>query len=327
MIFRVAIIGAGNLGSRHLQALKLTKKDISIIVCEPNEQAKKTARERYDQYPENSKVHTIEFINDYKDLPTEQDLVIIATNAHERFRIAQWLVENLCIKYLLLEKVVFQKISDFGIFSECLKKKNVKAWVNCPRRMFQFYKNIKEQVSTFEPIDMTVNGSLWGMGCNTIHMLDLYEYITGSQQYEYDNSFLEPGYFDSKRAGYYEFSGKVIFRTDRGNLIVKCVKEGDIPLTITLESDSFYVEIDESSRRAVIQKGSSTSDRQVEEASVDINYQSNLTNIVVEQLIETGECELTLYEDSVDLHKVLLSCFLDHINKYSDVEVCTCPIT
>lgn len=325
MIFKTAIVGAGNLGSRHLQALKLIKRDIVVTVCEANRQAAIVAQERYDQLPENLHVKELDFISDYKKLPLFQDLIIVATSSKERYSIAKWIIENLNVKHMILEKVVFQEEGDFDEFSKCIKNRKTKVWVNCPRRMFDFYKMIKQCMRDAVYTDMIVSGSSWGLGCNSIHMLDLYRYLTDFEEYEYDNSHLEPGYIESKRKGYVEFTGQILIRTNKGNLTLKNYKDGTIPLEIILDSDKIRGIIKEYEKIAYIQNDKNM--WSTECMVVDMRHQSNLTNIAVEQLIETGECDLTKYDDTILLHNIILSCFLNHINKYSDIEVKRCPIT
>lgn len=324
MAFKVALIGCGNLGSRHLQGLKLTNRQISITVCEPDEGARQIAKERYEQVQGNDCIESVEFLEDYKDLSVNQDFVIIATNASIRYEISKWVVENLNVKYILLEKVVFQSLEDFDRFSELLDEKNIKVWVNCPRRMYGFYKKLKEKVGDMTKLDMRVTGSLWGMGCNSIHLVDLYKYLVGFGKYEYNNLAMDPEYLESKRRGYIEFSGEFELKTDKGNLVIQCARTGDEPSNIVLDGECFHAKIMESEKKAIIFEKNGV---QGAEEVVDVVYQSNLTNLVTEQIIDTGECELTSYEESVFLHKAVLTCFLDHMNKQSETEVKRCPIT
>ena len=58
---KVFIIGAGQLGSRHLQALKYVKEALDISVIDPREESLSTAKERYaslDLMDNNKEVYT-----------------------------------------------------------------------------------------------------------------------------------------------------------------------------------------------------------------------------------------------------------------------------
>jgi predicted dehydrogenase len=324
MAFKIALIGCGNIGSRHLQALKKTERNIEITVCEPSCEARRIGLERYNEVAENEHVQLVEMIDDYRKLPEVLDLVIIATGAGVRFEITKWVLENLNIKYLFLEKVVFQQIEHFDEIGKLLKERNVRAWVNCTRRLFGCYGEIKKMLENDEKVDMTVSGANWGMGCNSIHLLDLYKYITDFKNYSFDNTELEQELADSKRAGYKEFFGKFTIITNCGKAVFECEKDGDVSMDITFESKSFRVDINEAAKKMTIfDKADGTS----KSADMDMDFTSNTTNRIVEQIIDGKKCVLVNYDESAFLHRVMLECFIDHMNKFSDEEVRLCPIT
>lgn len=306
MAFKIALVGCGNLGSRHLQALKKTLREISITVCEPMEVARNIAVERYAQVEENPFVKEFQILEDFHLLRSNYDLVIIATNANNRYEIAEWFLEHLKIRYLILEKVVFQSLEEFDRFKQKLDKWKVKAWVNCPRRMYPYYQKLQPQLSGEKHIDLSVSGGSWGMGSNTIHLLDLYSYFTNFKKYQYDISELEESIADSKRNGYKEFFGRLQFITDKGKLSVYC-SHGNEPAEYKFTS--------------------SKGELVIKESNEIVCFQSNLTNLAVEQLIDRGECDLATYEESAFLHKAMLESFLAHINRFSEEEVYRCPIT
>jgi hypothetical protein len=324
MAFKIALIGCGNIGSRHLQALKKTERNIEITVCEPSEEARRIGLERYNEVAENEHVQLVEMIDDYRKLAEVQDLVIVATSAGVRFEITKWVLENLNVKYLFLEKVVFQQIEDFDEIGRLLKERNVRAWVNCTRRLFGCYGELKKMLENDDKVDMTVSGTNWGMGCNSIHLLDLYKYITDFTNYSYDNTELEAELEDSKRDGYKEFFGKFTIITNHGNATFECEKDGDVVMDITFESKSFRVDVNEAAKKMTIfDKASGTS----RSADMDMDFTSNTTNRIVEQIIDGKKCVLVNYDESAFLHRVMLECFLNHMNKFTDEEVKLCPIT
>ena len=57
--------------------------------------------------------------------------------------------------------------------------------------------------------------------------------------------------------------------------------------------------------------------------------QSQLTDSLIKQLVDTGTCMLPSYEESAKLHVPLIKCFLEHLNNHNhnDEEVTICPIT
>ena len=46
---------------------------------------------------------------------------------------------------MILEKIVFTDITHFEQIKKILDKKEIKTWVNCPRRLWKINKHIKEK--------------------------------------------------------------------------------------------------------------------------------------------------------------------------------------
>ena len=188
---RIAIIGAGQLGSRHLQGLAKIKQDIHITVIDPNLSALEIARPRFVEMPENPLIQSVEYLESVEKLKRPVALAIIATNADVRRNVIEELVSNSRVKYLILEKVVFQSVAHFEAVIPLLKEKGIQAWVNCSRRMFPFFRELKKRTVNAPQISLTVEGSHWGLGCNTIHMLDLLAFLTEQTKFEFDTSSLD----------------------------------------------------------------------------------------------------------------------------------------
>jgi len=105
---RVALIGTGQLGSRHLQALSKIDIPFELQVVDPSEDSLRVARERYLEIPENHNIYSIDFLTEIDGLNANLDLCIIATNADVRFKVFQALVSNKKVSYIVFEKIVFQ---------------------------------------------------------------------------------------------------------------------------------------------------------------------------------------------------------------------------
>lgn len=159
-MFNITIIGAGQLGSRHLQGLALIDIPVNIQVLDTSLTSLEVAKERYNQMALNDSIKSISFLQSIDDLPTKLDLVIIATNANVRCFIIKELLAKRTVSDFVLEKVVFQNVSDFEDVTKLFADKGIKAWVNCPRRMFPFYKELKSKLSNDGPISISVQGGI-----------------------------------------------------------------------------------------------------------------------------------------------------------------------
>jgi predicted dehydrogenase len=136
----VAIIGAGQLGSRHLQSL--SKTDYLLYVVDPSEESLKLAKERFDEVADEFR-GSISYLNRIDDLPAEIDVCIVATNSKVRAQVTESLLLHSRIRFLILEKVLFPVLKEYDHIQQLLKNSSTKAWVNCPRRMFPIFNHIK----------------------------------------------------------------------------------------------------------------------------------------------------------------------------------------
>lgn len=304
-MYQVAIIGAGQLGSRHLQGLKLASSPLSITVMDSNDESLNVAKERYDAVsPIGEK--NINYVNSIDKLPLELDLVIIATGSKPRAAIVQSLFNHATVKYLVLEKVLFPSLADYNNVGRLLKDKGVRCWVNCPRRMFGMYKQIKETIDPTKPIYMTNADEDWGLCCNAIHMIDIFLYLTEETSYTVETKFLNDKIEDSKRGGYIEMTGTLKVTTSKGN-----------ELTLISEKDFkgekiFMIENDHN--MFVISEGEGKWSMNGNTNQYSMPYQSQLTGVLADELLKTGGCSLTPFNKSVEYHKPFIEAMLAKYN-------------
>ncbi len=139
----IVIIGAGNIGSRHLQGLKNIDFPLRIYVVDPNESSLKIAKERYNSIYNDKCQQEVIYTQSIEKFGELIDLAIIATNSKIRRDVIADLVELNKVKYLILEKILFQKEEDYYYILELLEKQCLKTWVNCARRSVPFYQELK----------------------------------------------------------------------------------------------------------------------------------------------------------------------------------------
>ena len=100
-LYRILLVGVGQLGSHYLQGLSKTSKKFQIFVVDPNPDALSLARRRFDQMPINPSVQSVMFHQDITELKDDFDLAIIATNADVRKKVVETLLSSNKIKYLI----------------------------------------------------------------------------------------------------------------------------------------------------------------------------------------------------------------------------------
>lgn len=321
----ILLIGAGQLGSRHLQGLTLIDIPVSIQVVDPNEASLQTARERFSEMPANPRIIGVNFTTSLDESTGPIDLAIIATSSDIRAHVLTDLLNRRNVRYVILEKFLFQMESEYHAIASLLQQKNVSAFVNCPRRCYPFYEKLLGSYSHNGPVTFKVTGSNWGLACNSIHFLDLFAGLTGNSSLWIDGSSLDETIIASKRSGYVEFTGTIQGKNSRGDKFeISCSRDSDQPLTVSVITPGQSIEVMESAGKAVIWEGT---DRNKREEVYSAPFQSQLTGAIAGELLVRGTCRLTTYQESMALHIPLLQTFLLHLNRADGTQHTRCPIT
>ena len=335
-LIKVAIAGAGQLGSRHLQALALTDLPLAIEVMDVSEQSLTVAENRWHEMPTNPLVSGVKFVRSIDELSPEIDVAIVATGSKARLAVTRQLLETKRVKYLVLEKFLFPRLSDFDEAQRLIDASGAKVFVNCGRRLRKFYNRMRELFRDEKNFFMSVSGANWGLGCNAIHFLDLYSFLSDQKNFASDIEYLDADHIDSKRKGYIEFTGSLRVKSPKGTLLLTSYAPSFFemngggwspPNVITFSSEHFYCVVEESKRRAKLLNRHDDGCWQWDEFEVDDKPQSRVTHEIVAQLIRNGESDLPTYKESAALHKILLAGFLQQLNSSTEERVELCPIT
>lgn len=322
----ITIIGAGQLGSRHLQALALLENATRIFVIDPSDESLEVARQRFAQV-EGYQRHELHLLHSLEQLEEKElELVVVATNAAVRHAIVMDLLTNFKVRYLILEKFLFQRLADYEEVEDKLRETGTTCYVNCPRRMFPAYREIRDQLRDQSQVHVEVIGNNWGLGCNGIHFVDLFQWLSGEPIDQWENQ-LDPELLESKREGYKEFSGRIQGTTGKGNTIsLTNFKSGGPNNSIRISTPSHRFLVAETAGKVIHEKLDAEK-IEWKERDFSMLFQSHLTNIVAEQLIRTGKCDLTPYKDSKEIHIPFLSLMLSHFNSTQLENSEVCPIT
>lgn len=321
----IVLIGAGQLGSRHLQALSKVRFKTNIEVVDPFPASLEVAQARFNEMQSNPNISDISFYSSVSELSHNIDLAIIATNADIRAQVIRTLLKHCDVKNLVLEKVLFQKSHEYTEIQAVLEEKNVKAWVNHPRRMFPYYSKLKELIAGSKQVSYQVQGGDWGLACNGLHFIDHLAFLTGCEDLEIDTARLNTSVMSSKRKDYLEVSGILAGKIGQHPFELFCHEDAS-PVVITICSDNLNAIIDEGNGWVRM----STKENRwqwLEKEEKIIYFQSELSSKIAEDIIEKGGCDLPTFADAAKLHIPFINALLKHINQYDAVKHTACPIT
>ncbi|QDS95828.1 Oxidoreductase family, NAD-binding Rossmann fold [Roseimaritima multifibrata] len=319
-----AIVGAGQIGSRHLQALSRLKSPLRICVVDPSPQALQRSRLQFEEFQGKSDTHQVSFETSAENLPPKLDLAIIATVASHRLSAMDALFKRSALKYLILEKFLFQSTDDYHKADSLLAQTSTQTWVNCPRRLWSFYQRLRERL-TGSKVHYHVTGSQWGLGCNAIHFIDHLAFLTGDNHYSILDASLEVDP-SPKRQGTIEFTGSLLGKLEQGSTfeITSLAKPGH-PIEVSILADEVEFHINETKGTGWSRDLAPTLERV--DLDFKIPYVSETGAIACQDILSHGNCDLTTYEDSVALHTPLLQTFLKYYQTQIDETATACPIT
>lgn len=312
-MFRIKIVGAGQLGSRHLQALKAVKQPLDIQVIDPSGTSLQVAKERYESVVSEQK-HKISFSAIF-DRTDATDLAIIATNSDVRRKALDSLFTASETMLLIIEKLLFNNREDYSEIESKLDNVGAKAWVNCPMRVMPVYEKIRHAIAA-TPISYRVTGSQFGLVTNAIHYIDHAVHLTGCEEFEIDTSGLDRTPIPSKRPGFLELNGTLVARfADGSRCEITCYPSGSAPVVVEIFNEKNRDVVRESEGK--LWHSGEDSKWVWAEQSAPIPYQSQITTAVVESLLTSGSCGLPPYATSARIHLRLLDPLLELVRSHS----------
>lgn len=317
---RILLVGAGQIGSRYAEGMTKVKTRLEVFIVDPSETSlAKTAELIENQVNKNN--HSFIFKTSQESLSLDFDLAIVATCARDRHQIVRRIHEHLQVNHWLLEKVLEQSPEYVNNINTTLKHE--KAWVNCPRRYMKIYHHIREHIlkTRSQPITMEIKGSSWGLACNSIHFIDLFNFLTSSPVSKCTNANLS-NWTSSKRNSYLEANGILTFENNlKDSLIISCnetvSKEKSYIIRIFINNQ--LIEIDEIARIAQI--------NHVTMIPPVYPRHSELTPLIINQIKNEGTCELTQLQESAQIHRIFLGSLIEQWNHSNSKKISSINIT
>lgn len=322
-VSNIAIIGAGGIGQRHLQSCCDLPGNFKMFVVDPSEEAlanaQRLAREKGRQTD-------VTWLVDLAKLPSMMDMAIIATRADIRAQVVHRLLDRAVIRNMILEKVLFQTLPEYGDINSALSKFGVKAWVNCPGRTRSGNHAIRDWIGSRSVRSISVRGANWDIGCNAIHYLDLFAFLLDWSSVEISDVDLLSA-VPAKRNGMLHIEGAL-----RGTITRKIKEKVSFSISSLPECSS------EREVEIICDDGIVRSEEGADRMTVSIPneavkvfpipFQSQMTSGLVQEILSSELSNLPTYDESRRLHEPLLSAFLGVLAERSLLpEKGRCPVT
>lgn len=324
MIPTIAVIGCGTIGARHVQALARLDREVRVIAVDPSGEARRRAIGYFAETAPPGCAVAIEEAPGPEALSGTIDVAVVATNAASRRAVIEELLSGTTTRYLMLEKFLFQRDEDYAAVGALLKQNGTAAWVNCPRRMWPGYRDLRERLKGAGPVDIRVSApSRFGIGTSAIHFLDVLAFLSGTSQFRLYGDRIDRELLENRRGGV-EFSGTLYGAGANGEGFAYTA-QGVAPPILFLDSARLRLIADETKQQARLSAEEDGWDWR--EIPFPIMPQSQMTHLVVQDILDRGTCDLAGYDESAVLHRAVLGPLLDHFRKYADPNADACPIT
>jgi hypothetical protein len=195
----ILIIGCGKMGLSHLKAFS-NKSNLNIYIFDKTKNLK---------FVSNQNVH---ILKNLKSLP-KINFCIVSTDSKPRFSILKNILDKNRIKVYLIEKFIFQKISQYNFFSKNYSTKNI--YINVWGKFI--YNKIKKWIKKFLIYKIHINIKKKDMLTNLIHFLDFLNYFTKFTNLSNKNLKI----INSNSKGYKELEGTLYSVYGKNKLTIK----------------------------------------------------------------------------------------------------------
>ena len=310
---RFIVVGFGNMGCRHTQSIIRSFPNAKVCVLEPSKDNFEKNCKRINVQSEN-----IERYSEIESLNGHFDFCVVATSAEPRFKIVKILVEY-GIKNFLLEKVVFQSKEQFDIIKKLKIKENVNIYCNFVSRYFPNYIDIKKEMSK-KPFKMIVSGGDFGLACNCLHYLDIFQYLRKDFSKINSHNLKENLDGNSRGKNYKELYGSLHLTNSFGDsfsIISDLDKENGLLEVTIVSGDKIHVLNENSLNHTII------SNKTIIQKRFEILRTSELTGPIIKDFYSK---KILLPKVSETLHNHI-QIFKVFNNTFKLSEFDNCPIT
>lgn len=324
---RIVIIGAGQIGSRHLQSFARWDRPAELYVFDPDERALRAAEERFENACRHASASRsavrVRFARSVEMLErgSQIDVAIVATGAAVRLEVLRYLLDRLEITSIICEKVLFQDLASYRVAARLFAKQNVQVWVNCPFRTLPYFRTLKAEARS-ERWEYAAYGSGINLASNAVHHLDLFSFLTGEALKRVRADYLHSRLRESKHAGCIEFTGTLLAESGNHRFEMTSFPHADKPLVIRLMTDRRTLFIEPTAKRVLEASADGT---RIETFSFP--PQSERTAQLTAEIIDTGTCALPTFTQSRHVHELLLRSFLARLEQITGRRHKRCPIT
>ena len=323
----VVIIGAGKIGSRHIESVFKLKIINKLIIIDPNKKNNQIVKKNINYKKNSKKIFFYENIDKFKLI---FDILIISTNSDVRKEVLHKFLKLNKVKNIIFEKIVFTNLKDYKNTIKILNQKKIKSYINFPRRIYPFYIKLKNDLDKKKNLSYTLIGSNWGFATNSIHNIDLFLFLTNSKNIFSQYLTISRVSKSKKRNEFLDINASFSLKTKENhnlflndyftNKKVKNKLNGPIKIEtidksyFIYENLNFVIEIDNKKLK-------------IKKYKIDLPKQSILTAKILINFKKNNNIKLTTLAEGLISHKVLINSLSKELVKINNKYKNNLPIT
>lgn len=326
-MYRALVIGCGQLGSRHLQAVAALPLVTDIDIVDPSPAALSLGQERLQQVADRQPNVRVRWLPELAAAAPGGDLCIVATQAAGRLALVEQ-AAAMGYRAFLLEKIVTQSAAEYWNLLAMADARGLSVWVNCQERTYPFHQAVRARIDPSEPVVFASVGGNHGLACNGIHLADLFAFYTGGQEIRSAGAYIDPVLHSSKRgSSIYDLSGSLHGYTANGSrIMIDFAGDHRAPYHITISTRRARWLVDYTSQWAW------QSREENEWAWAPMQFKGELrvsytTRQFATEILTKHKCSLPTLAEAFTAHSFILNELQPHFNRLFGAELKHCPVT
>lgn len=326
--YLVLIVGCGQLGSRHLQAVSSIPNVREVEIVDPNPESLELGRQRLNEVLVTEPSITFRWLTSLSEATPGGDISIVATQATGRCQLVQDIVDRLGYSVFIIEKLVGQSTDEVSELINFGHNRGLRIWVNCPSRGYSIHKRIKGFLEPGQPVYLNVIGGNFGLANNGIHHADLFAFFDGSDRIDPLTASIDPVLHPSKRSNnLYDLSG-ALHATTLANSRFNLTYSGEHANWehLHIETNNYRWLVDHL-KQEIFESSSETEWRWERLEFNESILVSDLTKRFVIDILSSGSCDLPTLEESWISHKYILEELRPTFRALLNDNLNLCPVT
>ncbi len=323
---RVLLVGCGQIGSRHLQAVGCLPEVASVDVIDCNESSLALGQARLNELTDKNSKILYRWLGAIESSSQSVDLCILATSAFGRLKLIKEIFEKTGVTKFIIEKLVAQSVGEYQELLAFAKQKNLSIWVNCPTRSYAVHQYIKSKLDPHEPVIFSEIGGNHGLICNGIHYVDLFRFYDQSPEIYPAGALIDPILHPSKRGkDLFDLSGILTGYSSKGGKFILSYAADHLAsdiVTITTCRARFVVDVISGWAEESIEGGAWQKIPVV--TNIRVSY---TTKIFCSDIFACNVCALPTLQECWLAHHYLLTETLPHFNRLLKTQNQFCPAT